>query len=136
MLTLERRRTEIHCTVARGTNVKRDSFSNSVGVHLLAWRWRRLPAAARGGIGSVGVSSSADASTESQLFSTIARTRRSYSRRLSRNSCAEYELTAELGSGSSKKGLNGNDCRVVTFMRVDRFKYAHKNANKICKICE
>ena len=26
--------------------------------------------------------------------------------------------------------------RVVTFMRVDRFKYAHKNANKICKICE
>ena len=26
--------------------------------------------------------------------------------------------------------------RVLTFMRVDRFKYAHKNANKICKICE
>ena len=42
---------------------------------------------------------------------------------------------------SSRKSVLLNRCRsnitrVVTFMRVDRFKYALKNANKICKICE
>ena len=62
------------------------------------------------------------------------------STQVERHNCSSSHSPARLSSKHTRHWLSFACTleiiiRVETFMRVNRFKYAHKNANKICKIC-